>query len=342
MKYTFFFSVFLCSVSHAQNLTIAFGSCSHQDQPLPILRNIADLKPDYFVYLGDNIYGDTRDVNVLKSKYDQLAKNPNFEYLKTQTTVLATWDDHDFGENDAGKYYPLKDISKQLFLSFFEEPKNSDRYQHDGIYTSYMFREGLKTVQLILLDTRTFRSDLTRFNAQRDQKDSSFFYDLEYVPTESSDSSMLGNEQWNWLRKQLLKKADVRIIGSSTQFGHSYNGYESWNNFPSEKNRMFQLIQETKANGVLFISGDVHYAELSKVKIPGLYPIYDLTASGISQTWHFATPNTTRMQGPVMENHFGVLQIDCRRKTVGLSIIDGVNTVRINQVIPWRTLRFTH
>ncbi len=342
MKYTFFFCVFLCAICHAQNVTIAFGSCSHQDQPLPILRNIGDLKPDYFVYLGDNIYGDSRDENVLKSKYDQLAKNPNFDYLKTQTTILATWDDHDFGENDAGKYYPLKDVSKQLFLSFFEEPKKSERYQHDGIYTSYLFRKGLKTIQLILLDTRTFRSDLTRFDAQRDQKDSSFFYDLDYVPTVSSDSSFLGNEQWNWLRKQLLKKADVRIIGSSTQFGHSYNGYESWNNFPSEKKHMFELIQETKANGVLFISGDVHYAELSEVRMPGFYPIYDLTASGISQSWHFATPNTNRIEGPVMENHFGLIEIDCRRKSVGLSIIDGTNTVRINQVIPWKSLRFTH
>lgn len=342
MKYTIFLCFCFSTICDAQNLTIAFGSCSHQDQSLPILRNIGDLKPDYFVFLGDNIYGDTRDPNVLKSKYDQLAKNTNFEFLKTQTKVLATWDDHDYGENDAGKYYPLKDLSKQLFLSFFEEPKNTERYKHEGIYTSYMFREGLKTIQLILLDTRTFRSDLTRYDARRDYKDSSFFYDLEYVPTACSDSTMLGNEQWNWLRKQLLKKADVRIIGSSTQFGHSYNGYESWNNYPSEKNRMFQLIKETKANGVLFISGDVHYAELSKEVVPGMYPIFDLTASGISQTWHFATPNTNRINGPVMENHFGLLQIDCRRKTIGLSIIDGNNTVRINQLIPLRTLRFSN
>ena len=138
----------------------------------------------------------------------------------------------------------------------------------------------------------------------------------------------------------MLKKADIRIIASSTQFGHSYNGYESWNNYPHEKNRMFQLIQETKANGVLFISGDVHYAELSKEDVPGMYPMYDLTASGISQSWHFATPNTNRIQGPVMENHFGLLNIDWKHKTLGLSIIDGTNTVRINQVIPWRALRF--
>ena len=340
MKYTFIFCLFLCGISHSQDFAIAFGSCSHQDQSLPILSKIGDLKPDYFVYLGDNIYGDTRDSNVLKQKYEQLGKNPNFKYLNSQTNILATWDDHDFGENDAGKYYPMKEVSKQLFLSFFNEPKNSDRFKHEGIYTSYSFRKGLKSIQLILLDTRTFRTDLARFDAKSHQKDSLFFYDLDYVPNVSADSSMLGNEQWAWLKKQLLKKADIRIIASSTQFGHSYNGYESWNNYPSEKNRMFQLIQETKANGVLFISGDVHYAELSKEVVPGMYPIFDLTASGISQSWHFATPNANRIQGPVMENHFGLLKIDWKQKTLGLSIIDGTNTVRINHVIPWRTLRF--
>ena len=340
MKYISLFIIWLAHLAYAQTLQIAFGSCSHQDQPLPILRNIGDLKPDYFVYLGDNIYGDTRDSNVLKSKYEQLGKNPNFMYLNAQTNLLATWDDHDFGENDAGKYYPMKEVSKQLFLSFFNEPKNSNRYKHEGIYTSYSFRKGFKSIQLILLDTRTFRSDLARFDAEIHTKDSSFFYDLDYVPNGSADSTMLGNKQWEWLKKQLLKKADIRIIASSTQFGHSYNGYESWNNYPHEKNRMFQLIQETKANGVLFISGDVHYAELSKEDVPGMYPMYDLTASGISQSWHFATPNTNRIQGPVMENHFGLLNIDWKHKTLGLSIIDGTNTVRINQVIPWRTLRF--
>ena len=61
---------------------------------------------------------------------------------------------------------------------------------------------------------------------------------------------------------------------------------------------------------MFFISGDVHYAEISRVNEKGLYPVYDITASGITSTWLFATPNDNRIEGPVMDNHFGLITID--------------------------------
>ena len=117
----------------SQELHIAFGSCGHQDKPISILKDVAKTKPDYFIFLGDNIYGDTRDMKLLESKYQQLGNNKNYKALKKKTKILATWDDHDFGENDAGKYYPKKQESKELFLDFFEEPKNSERRTREGI-----------------------------------------------------------------------------------------------------------------------------------------------------------------------------------------------------------------
>ncbi|MEO1452085.1 MAG: alkaline phosphatase family protein, partial [Bacteroidota bacterium] len=83
-----------------------------------------------------------------------------------------------------------------------------------------------------------------------------------------------------------------------------------WANFPHERQRFLDLIKKTKANGVLFISGDVHYAEISVLEEEGLYPIYDATSSGLSSTWLFATPNKNRIEGPIMDNHFGLLTID--------------------------------
>ena len=72
---------------------------------------------------------------------------------------------------------------------------------------------------------------------------------------------------------------------------------------------MVDLIAKTHANGVIFISGDVHYSEISKLETDH-YPIYDHTSSGLSSTWHFATPNKNRIEGPIMENHFGMITID--------------------------------
>lgn len=330
--------LFFFSISHAQDLKIAFGSCGHQDKSLSILENAASIKLDYFIFLGDNVYLDTRDTSVMRKEYAKLNANSSFQKLKSATKILATWDDHDYGEDDAGKYYPMKKESKTIFLDFFEEPKNSERYKHDGIYTSYMIRKKCKRIQLILLDTRTFRSDLNRFKVGM-SKDSIFNYDLQYIPQTNSDSTILGTEQWLWLEKELQKKADVRIICSSTQFGISYNGYESWANFPKEQEKMLSLIQKTNANGVFFISGDVHYAELSKLENQFTYPIYDLTASGLTQSWHFATPNKNRIAGPVMENHFGFLDFNLKRKKVSLQIIDRDNQVRINHVLDLKELK---
>lgn len=311
---------------------IAFGSCGSQERSMPILDTARNFQPDYFIWLGDNIYGDTKDMAVLKAKYAQLAAKPEFQRLKKNTTFLATWDDHDYGWNDSGRHYAFKKQSKNIFLDFWEEPKESPRRQHDGIYTSYYLEENGKRLQIILLDNRTFRDDLRLYRGEL-SRDARFFYPLDYYPHEISDSTLLGEEQWKWLEKEFQKPADLRIIGSGTQFSISYNGYEAWANFPHEQKRMLELIKKTKANGVLFLTGDVHYAEISVLKENGLYPIYDVTASGITSTWHFATPNDNRIEGPVMENHFGLLSINWNQPDPSIKM--EVYDIRGNQRIEY-------
>ena len=92
---------------------IAFGSCSTQDEPQGILRTVLEWKPELFIYMGDNIYGDTRDMRVLQQRYDTLGRRPEFQQLRAAVPLIATWDDHDYGENDAGREYPLKKESKE-------------------------------------------------------------------------------------------------------------------------------------------------------------------------------------------------------------------------------------
>lgn len=319
---------------------IAFGSCAEQDKPQPILDLVTRQKPDIFIYLGDNIYGDTKDMAELKAKYDMLAAKPEFQRLKAGTRLIGTWDDHDYGWNDAGRHYPFKKESKELFLNFFDEPVKSLRREHEGVYTFYAFGPGGRRVQIILLDTRTFRDNLLPYKGNL-KEDGRYFYELDYSPHTSRDSTLLGKEQWKWLEEQLNAPADIRIICSSTQFGIEYNGYEAWANFPNEQEKMLDLIQKTHAGGVLFISGDVHYSEISKIKRDGLYPIYDFTASGLTSTWHFATPNKNRIEGPVMENHFGMISIDWDAKppVIKLECIDVKNNPRFEYSIPLNSIQ---
>ena len=259
---------------------------------------IAAKQNDLFVYLGDNIYGDTEDMNVLLSKYGKLSCKTEFQNLLNSCKVIATWDDHDYGVNDGGVEYPMKIESKNIFLDFWNEPKISVRRNHAGIYTSYYYGDSAHRVQIIILDLRTFRTHLIA-----DANDN-------YIPNADSSATMLGAEQWIWLQNELQQPAQIRIIGSSTQFGRSVDGYEAWANFPLEQQKMFQTIRNTHASGVVFISGDVHLAELSKRVEPNLYPIYDLTSSGITQLEEVDIPNIYRVGNVNLDYNVGAIEID--------------------------------
>jgi alkaline phosphatase D len=320
---------------------IAFGSCGDQRLPQPVLDQVVNKKPDLFIYLGDNIYSDTYSMDTLRKNYNQLAARPEFKRLKAAMPLLATWDDHDFGWNDTGRHYPHKEESKKIFLEFFGDQDDTTINQHPGIYHTAYWGEAPNRIQIIMPDMRTFRDKLLPYNGNRDN-DRRFNYDMDYSPYTEPDSTLLGAAQWAWLEQQLMEPADLRIMASSTQFGITHNGYEAWANFPHEQLRLVNLIKKTKANGVLFISGDVHYAEISKLTADGIYPLYDVTASGITSTWDFATPNDNRMEGPVMENHFGMLQIDWSKPApeISMEIHDVLGKLRIKKVITLNELRF--
>ncbi len=320
---------------------IAFGSCGWEGHPLPIFNNIVEHDPDFFIFLGDNIYGDTKVMDTLKAKYNRLGSKPSFQNLKNNVPILATWDDHDYGWNDIGKHYEFKEASKEIFLDFFEEPNDSERRKHTGIYHTHFHKYGDQILQIILLDNRTFRDDLIPYNGEYDDDKRYNFYHLDYAKHSDPSKTLLGAEQWAWLENQLSKPADLRIICSGTQFGIEWNGYEAWANFPHEQNKMLELIKKTKANGVIFLTGDVHYSEISKLKTD-FYPIYDFTSSGLSSTWKFATPNKNRIEGPIMDNHFGLMTIEWNHEEtkIKMETWDIRDNQRIEFTIPISDLQF--
>ncbi|MEM9803005.1 MAG: alkaline phosphatase D family protein [Planctomycetota bacterium] len=304
---------------------IAFGSCADQDRPQLILLEVVARCPDLFVYLGDNIYGDTEDMGVLRSKYETLAAREEFRALREHCPTLAIWDDHDYGANDAGKEYPQKEASRGVFLDFWRVPRDSERRDHAGIYHAHRFSSDEGTLQLILLDTRTFRDPLLRNGAEPIPP-----FKNDYRPNTDPEATILGEAQWAWLEDRLEEPADVRIVATSIQFGHSYNGWESWTNVPSERERMIDLIVRAGAEGVLFVSGDVHWGEINRQTVDGGYPLYDVTASGINQDWDSVEPSTRRVGPPVREYNVGMIEIDWGGDDprIGLLSIDVEGVVR--------------
>jgi len=282
---------------------IAFGSCAHQDKPQPIWDRVNGWSPELFIFLGDNIYGDTLDMAVMRSKYGQLAAKPGFRELRQKTQIVATWDDHDYGRNDAGREYPKKRESRDVFMDFWNEPENSPRRTREGIYTSYMFGPEGRRVQVILPDNRWFRSGL--LSITEEPKDRG-----PYLVNPDPAATMLGPVQWEWLEHELRRPAELRIFASSTQVLADIPGYEAWINFQAEHQRLLDLIDFAEVNGLIMISGDTHYAELSRLAEGVPYPLWDLTSSGLTETWPFIAPNRLRVgQGYSIPN-YGRISID--------------------------------
>lgn len=321
--------------------TIAFGSSDNQGSAQPILSLAARHKPGLFIFLGDTIYGDTYDMDALRACYARLAVRPEFQELLDSVQTVATWDGYNYGGSNAGRAYPFKEESKEIFLDFWQVPPQDARRQREGIYTSYFYEGNWKVLQVILLDTHTFRDGLRPYEGQ-EVKHVRFPYPLNYWPHETKDSTLLGEAQWEWLEEQLSMPADIRIIASSTQFGISYNGYEAWANFPHERERMVELIKKTKASGVVFISGGAHHAELSALRRKDCYTLYDFTSGGIAPARGFSTPNLNRIEGPVRENNFGLIEISWGKKWAELTFkaIDVDGALRFERKILLDELQF--
>lgn len=291
--------------------TILFGSCSHQDKPLPILNSVIADSPDLFIFLGDNVYGDTEDMDELKQKYKKLGNKAEFQALKKTTQTVAIWDDHDFGENDVGADYPEKESSRQIMLDFWGEPQDSlRRTRPDGIYTAYMFGPEGKRIQVILPDLRWNRPEINHVSK------------LEYLTSRRPDNmgpykkhgdataSMLGDKQWKWLEEELQKPAEIRIIGSSLQVLADFTGWEAWANFPADLERLQSVIKQQQVNGVLLISGDTHWGEISKLEAGLDYPLWDVTSSGLTEEWKDVSPNKNRVSGYTHKVNYGAIDVD--------------------------------
>jgi len=323
---------------------ILFGSCSHQDKVMPILKSINKENADLFIFLGDNIYGDTENMQDMADKYQRLGNNTDIKALRLATPTIAIWDDHDFGENDAGAEYAQKEQSRKLMLDFWQEPKNSARYsQKNGIYTAYMYGEPQNSVHVILPDLRWNRDALNnvgKFDYQTKRKPKNMG---PYSPNLAKNTSMLGETQWQWLEVELQKPSKIKIIASSLQLLPEFTGWESWANFPNDRERLFTLIKKYQVNGVIIISGDTHWGEMSKVTDNLDYPLWEVTSSGLTEEWKAVSPNKHRIGNYINEVNYGELLINWQQSdpqiTLNLKDVNGnvfsQQQMRLSSISPY-------
>jgi len=285
---------------------IAFGSCCKQGRPQHIWPAIAAWNPQFFLFLGDNIYGDTDDMDLLRRKYAELLAEPGYRSLTKSCPVLAIWDDHDYGINDGGADFPPKAESQRIFLETFGVPKDRPAWSRPGIHDAHVFGPEGKRVQIILLDTRYFRSPLVKDATDRPK------HLGPYGENRDPAATILGSEQWAWLEAQFRQPAELRLVCSSIQVLPVDHHWERWQNVPHERERLLGLAGASGDAPVLFLSGDRHLAELMVLETSPGRNIYEATSSGLSHAGggQSSEPNRFRQGDVFRALNFGSLRID--------------------------------
>ncbi len=241
-----------------------------------ILDQIRNVKPDFMVWLGDNIYlreGDFESRSGIYYRNTHTRSLPLLQPLLALAPHYAIWDDHDYGPNDSDWTYPLKQHSGDAFKDFWP----SESYgagNTEGITSSFVWND----CQFFMLDDRWYRT------------------------VERENGTILGEQQKYWLKEALLySQANFKFICVGGQFLNDAKVFENFSNYQAEREEIIQFLDDNNVKGVVFINGDRHHSEISKLKTEKGNVFYDVTSSAItSSTGAHDEPNTLRVPGSMI------------------------------------------
>lgn len=227
-----------------------------------IVESIHKSKPDFMLWLGDNYYlreADWDSWSGILHRITHTRSLPELQPLLGSVHHYAIWDDHDFGPNNSDRGYWNKEKTLEAFKLFWVNPSYGV-CGNSGITTYFQWAD----VDFFLMDDRYFR-------APNDLAD--------------DEKPYLGDEQIKWLIDNLVNsRAPFKIVAIGGQVLNpvSGRGIETYEMFKKEKEKLLNLLEKNKIEGVIFLSGDRHHSEVSKMERENSYPLYDITVSSFT------------------------------------------------------------
>lgn len=315
----------------APDFSVALGSCTYINEPeldrpgkgygssYSIFESINSKNPDIMIWGGDNVYlreADWDSKTGILHRYTHSRSIKEMQPLLAKTQNFAIWDDHDFGPNDSDRSFYNKNMTLEVFKDFWANKSyGMSPEQNEGNYSTFSWGDA----QFFLLDDRFFKSPNDRKTGER---------------------TILGDKQFNWLIDALTySKAPFKIIYIGGQVITTAARFENYATYPEEKERLLKEILDNNIKGVVFLSGDRHFTELSKLERNGTYPIYDWTVSpltsGVSESYK-EDINTNRVEGSLFAvNNFGLISFSGKKENrqMKLSLFDKDGKELWNKII---------
>lgn len=260
---------------HAPEFSFALGSCSYVNEPPTdrpgnpygqnhqIYDQIADQRPDFMLWLGDNCYyreNDWLTEAAMRRRWRYERAFTGFRKLLASGAHYAIWDDHDYGPNDSDRSFRLRDAALRVFDAYWPSVVRGTR-EAPGCF----FRFEYGDVEFFMLDDRTYRTP----NAA--------------LP--GPDKVMFGPVQMQWLKDSLAdSNATFKVIANGGVMTDPVAYFsEHWVRFADERRDFLEWLGKARIPGVIFVSGDRHATELIRAEVPGLgYSTFEFTSSPLT------------------------------------------------------------
>ncbi len=278
-----------------KDFTFLLGSCAfigtgaeklyEVNPPTEIFAIMAKVQHDFMLWTGDNVYyiwPEYKSAKGMVKKQTKIRLHEDVSPFIQQGIHIATWDDHDYGPNNSGRTFALKDSALSIFRRFWATPPDNP-----GNYYKWSHCDA----DFFVMDDRTFRND-------------------------SAYTCILGAVQLDWLKRELKSSnATFKFLVLGSQILNVENPHETWAAYQEQKD-FFAWARQERIPGLVCLSGDRHFTEMHRIERPGTYPLYDLTCSPLTSflrkmdekdpEWE----NPTRVEGTLtLQHNFGSIAI---------------------------------
>jgi len=229
-----------------RTLVVAATSCLGGNPPLPNMSRVAEQAPDLGLLLGDIVYADdATTLEEYRAYWDEVMRQPGQADFVGGMGVVATWDDHEVTNN-----YERAELAPGRFedaLAAFRESMPQELGPQGGVWRRQSWGAIL---DVFVLDVRSER--------------------------DPAAGLYIGAEQEQWLLDGLRDSpAAFKLVLTTvpitdyTDFIGEIQAEDRWQGWPEQRDRVLTTIDEAGIEGLLWLAGDVHFAAVSTLAVPG-------------------------------------------------------------------------
>ncbi|MFK7803111.1 MAG: alkaline phosphatase [Anaerolineae bacterium] len=220
----------------AYSFKIAFGNCCQTGSESDLFLDMLDKEPLLFIHTGDFHYEDiTTDApNKFRDAYKKVLSSKTQSEFYLNTPIAYMWDDHDYGGDNSDKESASAEAAQNMYRHCV--PHHELENDEGGIYHAFT----IGRVKFIMTDSRSYRDPA----AQPD----------------NDDKSMLGTQQIEWLKQELLngKFENMLTVWVNTVPWISDKDPDTWAGYATERKEISNFIEANEINNIAMIGGDAH------------------------------------------------------------------------------------